>query len=103
VVNAIRHTPSDGAVDVVVAEDGGDVVLTVTDRCGGLADEDLERVFDPGWRGSTARTPGPDGGAGLGLSIARGIVEAHRGQIQVMNTSSGCRFEVRLPRLEPVG
>jgi len=100
VVNAIRHTPSDGAVEVVAAEDGADVVLTVTDRCGGLAEDDLERVFEPGWRGTAARTPAPHGGAGLGLSIARGIVEAHRGRIQVTNTTGGCRFEVRLPRLE---
>jgi len=50
-----------------------------------------------------ARTLLPDGGAGLGLAIARGIVEAHAGRLAVTNTTSGCRFEVRLPRLDAVG
>jgi signal transduction histidine kinase len=97
VVNAIRHTPADGAVEVVAAESQGDVVLSVSDRCGGLPPADRERVFDAGWRGTTARTPGPDGGAGLGLAIARGIVEAHHGTICVLDGDGGCRFEVRLP------
>lgn len=96
-VNAIRHTPSDGtvAVDVQSLPDG--VVLTVTDACGGIPEDDLPRVFDTGWRGSHARTPGPDGGAGLGLAIVRGIVEAHQGTVGVVNVRGGCRFEVRLP------
>jgi signal transduction histidine kinase len=105
VVNAIRHTPSDGTVEVRAGEDGGDVVLSVTDRCGGIGEGELGRVFDAGWRGSPARTPdpgdGPGSGAGLGLAIARGIVEAHHGRIGVENTTGGCRFEVRLPLLSP--
>ena len=101
VVNAIRHTPSDGAVEIVAAESQGDVVLSVSDRCGGLPPGDRERVFEPGWRGSEARTPEPDGGAGLGLAIARGIVEAHQGTILVRDSDGGCCFEVRLPRTPP--
>jgi signal transduction histidine kinase len=99
VVNGIRHTPHEGAVRVTTSAEGGYYVLAVSDGCGGLDEEALKRVFDPGWRGTPARTPTPDGGAGLGLAIARGIVEAHDGQIAVRNTASGCRFEVRLPRL----
>lgn len=105
VVNAIRHTPSDGSVEVFAGHDGTDVVLAVTDHCGGIEDDDLPRVFDAGWRGSAARTPatpaeaeaGLTVGVGLGLAIARGIVEAHRGSIGVRNTTGGCRFEIRLP------
>ena len=105
VVNAIRHTPSDGAVSVVASADGDDVVLAVADRCGGIGPQDLERVFEAGWRGSPARPPQSDAeqdagigaGAGLGLAIARGIVEAHHGRIRVANLQDGCRFEVRLP------
>jgi signal transduction histidine kinase len=95
--NAIRHTPAEGTVQVAAQRQGDQVVLSVSDACGGIPVEDLERLFEPGWRGSPARTPGPDGGAGLGLAIARGIVEAHQGQISVCNEGSGCRFDVRLP------
>jgi signal transduction histidine kinase len=98
VVNAIRHTPSDGAVEVSARAEASTCVLEVADACGGLGDDALGRVFDAGWRGTTARTPGADGGAGLGLAIARGIVEAHAGDIDVVNTDVGCRFRVRLPR-----
>jgi signal transduction histidine kinase len=108
VVNAVRHTPSDGAVEVSAWAEGDECVLEVTDGCGGLDDEALERVFEAGWRGTPSRTPGPGGGAGgaggagggagLGLAIARGIVEAHAGAIAVRNSGAGCRFEVRLPR-----
>ena len=109
IVNAVRHTPSDGAVQVFAGADGDDAVLTVSDRCGGIDDDDLARVFDPGWRGSSARTPataaeadaGLTVGAGLGLAIARGIVEAHHGRIDVTNVVGGCRFEIRLPREFP--
>ena len=97
VVNAIRHTPNDGLVRVEAAEYGGQAVLAVTDSCGGLAQYDLERVFDVGWRGTAARTPEPLAGAGLGLTIVRGIVEAHAGEVAVHNVQGGCRFEVRLP------
>jgi len=95
--NAIRHTPADGTVEVVADTSGPHAVLVVTDACGGIPEPDLWRLFEVGWRGNHARTPGPDGGAGLGLAIARGIVEAHAGEISVENAGIGCRFEVRLP------
>ncbi|MFC7304446.1 sensor histidine kinase [Streptomyces monticola] len=94
-VNAIRHTPADGTVAVSAERRAGTVVLAVTDGCGGIRDEDLSRVFDTGWRGSEARTP--PAGAGLGLAIVRGIVEAHKGRTEVRNVAGGCRFEVTLP------
>lgn len=97
-VNAIRRTPADGTVAVTVRErDGAAVVVSVTDQCGGIPEEDLARVFDTGWRGNHARTPVPPAGAGLGLAIVRGIVEAHRGRAEVRNVPGGCRFEVTLP------
>ncbi|WP_369226370.1 sensor histidine kinase [Streptomyces sp. R39] len=95
-VNAIRRTPPDGTVAVAAERSPeGAVVLSVTDGCGGIPDEDLPRVFDTGWRGSHARTP--PAGAGLGLAIVRGIVEAHQGRATVHNIPGGCRFEVVLP------
>ncbi|MCX5403331.1 HAMP domain-containing histidine kinase [Streptomyces sp. NBC_00335] len=106
-INAIRHTPADGTVAIAasVRADGGAVVVSVTDGCGGIPPEDLPRVFDTGWRGTPARTPpagvasvpAPPAGAGLGLAIVRGIVEAHAGRAAVRNVPGGCRFEVTLP------
>ncbi|MFG2020816.1 sensor histidine kinase [Actinomadura geliboluensis] len=95
VVNAIRHTPGDGSVEIIGEVADGEARVTVADACGGIPEADLPRVFDVAFRGEAARTPG--GGAGLGLAIARGIVEAHAGRIGVANDGPGCRFEVRLP------
>jgi signal transduction histidine kinase len=100
-MNAIRHTPSDGVVEVVGCSGPGGVELSVTDGCGGLSQEDMERAFDVAWQGSTARTPDVAGvfgsGAGLGLAIVKGIVEAHHGTVSVANQVPGCRFLVQLP------
>jgi signal transduction histidine kinase len=97
VINAIRHTPADGVVDVLAEMQSGMASVCVSDACGGIPPEDLPRVFDVAFRGESARTPAPDGGGGLGLSIARGIVEAHAGQIAVRNAGPGCQFLIRLP------
>jgi signal transduction histidine kinase len=77
--------------------DGAEAYVTVADECGGIPEQVLGRVFDLAFRGEPARTPRSDGGAGLGLAIARGIVEAHRGVISVRNHGPGCQFTVRLP------
>ncbi|MEX2552332.1 MAG: HAMP domain-containing sensor histidine kinase [Actinomycetota bacterium] len=99
--NAVRYTPSEGSVSLQAGLAGGHAVVTVTDECGGIPETDLNRVFDLAFRGKAARTPGSDGGAGLGLAIARGIVEAHHGGIEVQNLAPGCRFTVRLPLTQP--
>ena len=101
--NAIRHTPSDASVVVDVGVEGSSAVVSVADGCGGIPPADLERVFDAAYRGEASRTPtASPGGAGLGLAIVRGIVEAHRGDVAVTNHGPGCRFVVRLP-LAPAG
>ena len=101
VTNAIRHTPADGGVDVLAEVQSGLACVSVSDACGGIPPGDLPRVFDVAFRGESARTPGPQEGAGLGLSIARGIVEAHSGQIAVRNAGPGCQFLIRLPLGRP--
>ena len=95
--NAIRHTPVDGVVSVRAGADERSAYVEVVDECGGIPEQDLPRLFDVAFRGTSARTPGQDGGAGLGLAIARGLVEAHRGQITIDNHGDGCRVVVRLP------
>ena len=103
VANAIRHTRTDGRVDVLVGiteRDGRQrAQVVVHDECGGIAPDDLPRLFDVGFRGEPARTPHAvnPAGAGLGLAISRGIVEAHSGSVQVENEAGGCRFTVQLP------
>ena len=101
VTNAIRHTPPDGTIELVGTIQAGLACVSVSDACGGIPIGDLPRVFDVAFRGESARTPDPSGGAGLGLSIARGIVEAHSGQISVRNTGPGCQFLIRLPLARP--
>jgi signal transduction histidine kinase len=97
IANAIRHTPAGGTVHIEASADAGGALLAVTDVCGGIPESDITRVFDTGWRGTQARSPDASGGAGLGLAIVRGIIQAHQGEVQVVNTGQGCRFEVRLP------
>ncbi len=101
VTNAIRHTPFDGTIEVIGEIQAGMACVSVADECGGIPPVDLPRVFDVAFRGESARTPAPSGGAGLGLSIARGIVEAHSGQISVRNTGPGCQFFIKLPLARP--
>lgn len=102
-VNAIRHTRPDGTVEIVLRESTGlqrpTAEVTVSDECGGIAPDDLARVFEVGFRGEAARghQPGLGAGAGLGLAITRGIVAAHDGSVHVHNGDGGCAFTVRLP------
>ena len=104
-MNAIQHSPPGSAISVSTRHGSADeVVLSVQDAGGGIPEADLSKVFQAGWRGTTARTPEQvwDGspGAGLGLAIVHGIVEAHSGAVSVENVPGGSRFDVRLPRHE---
>ena len=97
VVNAVRYTPPGGAVHVVAVSDDRATTLRVSDTCGGIPVDDLPRVFDAGWRGEAPRTPGAESGAGLGLAVVRGVVDALGGSVDVTNRGPGCVFEIVLP------
>ena len=75
---------------------GSEAVIAVIDECGGIPADDLGRVFDVAFRGDVARRRDSAGG-GLGLAIAKGLVEAQDGCIDVSNRPGGCCFTVRLP------
>lgn len=95
--NALRHTPAGGRVEVRARRDGPRIEVLVADSGEGIRVEDIPHVFDRFYRGEKSRSRAT-GGAGLGLAIARGIVEAHGGQIRVeSNPGLGTRFIVSLP------
>lgn len=91
--NAVAATPAGGVVRVDVTSNHGRVQVSVIDECGGLPAGDFARLFDVGWRGKSSRTRE---GAGLGLAVAQGIVQAHGGNIEASNLDGGCCFVVIL-------
>jgi signal transduction histidine kinase len=101
--NALRHTPAQGTITVRAGSDSFTVALSVQDTGEGIPPEHLPYVFDRFYRTDPARTR-DRGGAGLGLAIARAIVEAHGGQISVASEGAlgrGSIFTIQLPIQEP--
>ncbi|MGO4488843.1 ATP-binding protein [Microbacterium sp. 2RAF4] len=101
--NAIRHAPRGTEIVISATEaDRNRLVLGILDHGAGVAVEDLDRMFDVGWREDAARTSSGDqggvaSGAGLGLSIARGLARAHGGEVFAERTDEGFRMNVLLP------
>jgi signal transduction histidine kinase len=94
--NALRHTPEGGTVEVRASAEGDGVRVTVRDTGEGIPATDLPRVFEPFYRGDDSRSRA--GGAGLGLTIARGIVELHGGRIWAESRpGQGAAFHFTLP------
>jgi signal transduction histidine kinase len=93
--NAIRHTPSDGAVRMRARCGASGLELVVEDTGEGMTTEALDQVFEPFWRGDAARS---SDGSGLGLALAKRIVESLGGQIRVQSEPArGSRFAVVVP------
>jgi signal transduction histidine kinase len=103
VSNALRHTPPDGAVILRATREGEEAHVEVSDTGEGIAAEDLPHVFERSFRGEQSRTrPDRDDApsTGLGLAIARGLVEAHGGTIDVeSDLRRGSRFYFSLKRV----
>ena len=99
VVNAIRHTPPGGTVDLAAGRSGDLAVLWVIDSGDGIAPEHLPYVFDRFYKVDAARAASP--GSGLGLTIAKAIVQQHGGSIQVASEPGRTEFWVELPQPDP--
>lgn len=91
--NSIRHTPADGSVTVRARPAGKAVEIEVDDDGEGIPPESGDRVFEPFYRGDASRA---DDGAGLGLAIAKAIVEAHGGKIWLEPGTPGTRVRFTL-------
>ncbi len=97
--NATKHTPTGGEIRLSAAPDGRYVVFTVRDTGDGIAENDVDRIFERFYKSDRSRA---DGGSGLGLSIAKHIVEAHGGAIRAASAGPGrgATFTFTLPVAE---
>jgi signal transduction histidine kinase len=99
--NAVQHTPVDTSIQIALRGELGSLVLSVSDTGDGIPPDSLKRVFDRFYRVDSARNRS-NGGFGLGLSIAKWIVESNHGSISVTSKiGEGVTFEAHLPRRNP--
>ncbi|HSI99466.1 MAG TPA: HAMP domain-containing sensor histidine kinase [Patescibacteria group bacterium] len=97
VINAIQHSPSGTEVSVTLSDAPGRAVVQVRDHGAGIADEDLPHVFERFYRADRAR--GAHGGSGIGLTVARELIAANGGSVEVESTGpGGTTFRIVLPR-----
>lgn len=99
VQNAVRHTPSDGTIVIRAVDAGDEVQISVADTGEGIAAEDLPEIFQRFGRAGNKARVRSHAGSGLGLSIARGIVELHGGRIWAESVEGkGATFTFALPK-----
>lgn len=97
--NAVKYTPGGGRVVMRARAAGADVAIDVEDTGPGISADDLPRIWDRLYRGDRSRS---ERGLGLGLSLVRAIVEAHKGRAEVVSTpNQGARFTIYLPASVP--
>ena len=98
VANALRHTPSSGTIDLCARIDGDAVIVSVIDSGEGIASAHLPHLFERFYKVDGARTNNSAAGSGLGLSIAKAIVERHHGSIRAASVPGRTAFIVTLPQ-----
>ncbi len=94
--NAVRYSPRQGPINIVIRRETRTVMLSVRDFGPGVPDESLSQLFEPFFRVDEARDEGT-GGVGLGLSIAKRAVHLHKGTVEAHNADPGLRVEIVLP------
>jgi signal transduction histidine kinase len=93
--NAIKYTPAGGQVNLAANKSHDEIIIEVKDSGIGIAPEDLPKIWDRLYRGDKSRT---QRGLGLGLSLVKAVIQAHKGNIKVFTEQSqGCRFVICLP------
>jgi two-component system sensor histidine kinase BaeS len=97
VANALRHTPREGTITLSASATPAAAVLSVADSGEGIAPEHLPHIFDRFYKVDSARVAGT-AGSGLGLSIAKAIVERHGGSLSVTSVPGSTKFTVTLPQ-----
>jgi two-component system, OmpR family, sensor kinase len=96
--NAVKFTPAGGVVSLGLTRRGGEYLLSISDTGPGIPAEARDHVFERFYRADKARSRAEDGGAGLGLAIARWIAQAHDGDLRLADSDgTGATFIVRLP------
>lgn len=96
--NAIKYTPKNGSVDILLKKERKSALLTIKDNGIGISKKDLPHIFDRFYRSDEARAKSGKDGFGLGLPIAKKIVESHRGRISIISTlGKGTTVKVTLP------
>lgn len=99
--NAVRFSPKNSGVEIVLTDEGENIGFAVRDSGPGIEEHKLATIFDRFTQSESGQRKGR--GHGLGLSIAKGIAELHRGSISVRNLDQGCEFKVVLPKHYPKG
>ncbi|HEX4233775.1 MAG TPA: ATP-binding protein [Caldimonas sp.] len=101
-INSAKYTPANGRISVTASRDADAVVVKVKDTGIGIAQEDIAQIFEMFGQVESARTRS-QGGQGIGLSLARGLVDLHGGSIQARSegVGKGSEFEIRLPLVAP--
>jgi two-component system sensor histidine kinase GlrK len=94
--NAVRFSPQGGSIGLALVARRGAVWIDCVDQGPGVAPEDAERIFEPFYQGSR-RMAGARNGNGIGLSIVREYVGAHRGTVQLIPRPEGAHFRIELP------
>ena len=98
IANALKYTPANGRVDITAASDGDLAVITIKDSGQGIPEEDLPYIFERFYRADKSRNR-LTGGSGIGLSIAKAIVEAHGGKVEVHSqVGIGSEFIISIPQ-----
>jgi two-component system sensor histidine kinase BaeS len=95
--NALRHTPAGGTISLTATHADGEATLSVSDSGSGIAPEHLPHVFDRFYKVDASRAA-ESTGSGLGLSIAKAIIERHNGTIRVASEPGRTTFTVTLPQ-----